>query len=83
MKIRITHAPHEREIDGLSLQQFRPGAVKDVSSSIGSWLITEGYAEPEMRRQPPDDDHYLSPRRDQKFEGKERRAATQPSRGDS
>ena len=25
------------------------GTVRDVSMSIGSWLIAEGYAEPEMR----------------------------------
>ena len=36
-------------MDGVKLAALTPGRVTDVSSSIGSWLITEGYAVPEMR----------------------------------
>ena len=28
---------------------MRPGSVREVSPSIGAWLIAQGYAEPEMR----------------------------------
>lgn len=36
-------------MDGVKLDRLSPGAVREVSASIGSWLIAEGYAEPEMR----------------------------------
>ena len=36
-------------MDGVKLIALTPGRVTDVSPSIGSWLITEGYAIPEMR----------------------------------
>ena len=49
MKVRIKSVPKEREIDGVNLERFEPGTVSEVSSTIGSWLITEGYAELEMR----------------------------------
>jgi hypothetical protein len=42
-------------MDGVKLDQMTPGSVREVSSTIGSWLIVEGYADPEMRR-PRDDD---------------------------
>jgi hypothetical protein len=29
---------------------MKPGVVREVSPSIGAWLIVERYAEPEMRR---------------------------------
>ncbi len=52
MKVRIKTSPEEREVDGLTLSKldFEPGSIRDVSSVLGSWLIVEGYAEPEMRR---------------------------------
>lgn len=34
---------------------LHPGTVREVSASVGSWLITEGYAVPEMRRNTEDD----------------------------
>jgi hypothetical protein len=37
-------------LDGLTR-----GSVREVSSSIGTWLIAEGYAQPEMRRTPEED----------------------------
>ena len=36
-------------MDGVRLDDMRPGSVREVSPSIGSWLIAERYAEPEMR----------------------------------
>jgi hypothetical protein len=49
VKIRIRTTPREREIDGIKLDRFRPGTVCNVPTSLGSWLIVEGYAMPEMR----------------------------------
>jgi hypothetical protein len=50
VKVRITEKPRERELDGVSLDRLERGAVKEVSPSIGSWLIAQGYAAPEMRQ---------------------------------
>jgi hypothetical protein len=49
VKVRIKRKPQEREIDGVSLRGFYPGAVREVSSLLGAWLIAAGYAEAEMR----------------------------------
>jgi hypothetical protein len=67
----------ERELDGVRLDNLVPGAVREVSASVGSWLIIAGYAEPEMRRQPRDD-YYAPPR--EKFQGVERRHVAHYSR---
>ena len=53
MKVRIKREPQEREIDGVSLKGMVPGTVRDVPSVLGSWLITEGYADTEMRQSMP------------------------------
>ena len=50
LKVRIIRKPVEREVDGVNLDRLAPGVVRDVSTSIASWLIAEGYAEPEMRK---------------------------------
>ena len=50
LKVRIKTRPRAREIDGVKLDGFKPGTVRDVSPSVGSWLIVEGYAEAEMRK---------------------------------
>ena len=50
MKVRIRKTPAEREIDGVQLHRLSPGVVRNVTASLASWLIVEGYAEPEMRR---------------------------------
>jgi hypothetical protein len=46
----------QREIDGVRLDRLRPGSVREVPSSLATWLIVEGYAEPEMRRVPRESD---------------------------
>jgi hypothetical protein len=65
VRVRITELPREPEIEGVKLDRMQPGAVRDVSSSVGTWLIVKGYAYPEMRRtedeprredEPPDPD---------------------------
>ena len=55
MKVRITATPSEHELDGVRLDNLRAGSTRDVSATIGAWLITQGYAEPEMRRAPQED----------------------------
>jgi hypothetical protein len=50
VRVRITEAPQEQEIDGVKLDRMQPGTVRDVSPTVGSWLIVNGYAYPEMRR---------------------------------
>jgi hypothetical protein len=56
VRVRIKATPQQSEMDGVKLDQMKPGSVREVSSAIGSWLIVEGYADPEMRK-PLDDDH--------------------------
>ena len=51
MKVRIRKTPAEPELDGVRLDNMQPGTVREVSPSIGSWLIAERYAEPEMRNE--------------------------------
>jgi hypothetical protein len=49
VKVRISKTPDEEELDGVRLDDMRPGAVREVSPSIGAWLVAERYAVPEMR----------------------------------
>ena len=55
MRIRIIKKPLEREVDGISLDRMLIGTVREVSPTTGAWLIAEGYAQPEMRRDPRDE----------------------------
>ncbi|HEV3059020.1 MAG TPA: hypothetical protein VGY48_12290 [Vicinamibacterales bacterium] len=50
MRVRITETPRERELDGVALDTLQRGTVHDVSSLLGSWLVTQGYAQVEMRQ---------------------------------
>ena len=50
VNVRIKKTPVEREIDGVPLDGMIPGTVRNVSAVLGSWLITKGYADFEMRR---------------------------------
>ena len=54
VRVRITTRPRELNIDGVELETLRPGTVCDVSMSVGTWLIVQGYAYPEMRRSEDD-----------------------------
>jgi hypothetical protein len=42
-------------MDGVQLSKLSVGSVRDVSTSIGTWLIAEGCAQLEMRRESPPD----------------------------
>lgn len=74
MKVRITETPREPEVDGVHMDVLAPGMVRDVSSSIGSWLIVRGYAEPEMRRTPGEENHDLPGRRVRDAQNRHRRS---------
>ena len=54
MRVRITTRPRELNIEGVDLDTLRPGTVCDVSASVGTWLVVQGYAYPEMRRSEDD-----------------------------
>lgn len=62
MRVRIRVTPREHELDGIRLDTFKRGTVREVSSSIGSWLIAEGYAVPEMRRAGREDWDFSGPK---------------------
>ena len=49
LRVRIRKTPVEQEVDGVQLDHLTPGRVRDVSASLGSWLLAEGYADLEMR----------------------------------
>jgi hypothetical protein len=60
MKVRITETPREHEVDGIHLDGLSRGTVREVSPNIGSWLILQGYAEPEMRQSSREENQDLS-----------------------
>jgi hypothetical protein len=68
VKVRIKETPREDELDGVRLNSMKPGTVREVSASIGAWLIAERYAVPEMRRENENAEERL-------FGGKDIRAA--------
>jgi hypothetical protein len=59
VKVRIRKTPAEEELDGVRLDNMKPGTVREVSSSIGSWLIAQRYAEPEMRNEQTHEEDFL------------------------
>jgi hypothetical protein len=60
VRVRITEKPRQQELDGLRLDGFLRGMVRDVSPIMAAWLITEGYAQIEMRSA-PDENHQHEP----------------------
>ena len=60
VRVRIKKTPTQREIDGVSLKGMLPGAVRDVSAEVGSWLIAEEYADSEMRQSAATEDELNS-----------------------
>jgi hypothetical protein len=56
VRVRMIAKPREHDIEGVSLDTLRLGEVCDVSATVGSWLIVQGYAYPEMRRTPEDNE---------------------------
>jgi hypothetical protein len=50
VRVRILKVPDRDEIDGVRLDIMMPGSAREVSASVGAWLIAEGFAEFEMRR---------------------------------
>ncbi len=50
VKVRIRCTPREHEVDGVRLDTLQPGAVREMSPVLASWLVAERYADVEMRR---------------------------------
>ncbi len=51
VKVRIREKPKATELDGVRLDGFVPGTVREVSAIVGTWLIANRYADLEMRQQ--------------------------------
>jgi hypothetical protein len=51
MRVRITRSL-SGSIDGIQLDRFIPGFVYDVGTSIGSYLLSEGWAVPVVDESP-------------------------------
>ena len=49
LRVRIRKTPSIRELDGVRLDNMIPGTIREVSPTIGAWLIAEGFALFEMR----------------------------------
>jgi nicotinic acid phosphoribosyltransferase len=60
VKVKILEKPKEAEIDGVRLDSYQRGEIREVSSSVGAWLIANRYADPEMRRSSENDDGTFS-----------------------
>ena len=56
LRVRIRKTPSEQEMDGVQLDRFTVGRVCDVSPSLGSWLLAQGYGDLEMRNSTPTTD---------------------------
>ena len=59
MRVRIRKKPDVEELDGVRLDDMRPGSVREVSASIGTWLVAQRFAEPEMRSLSVYEDDFL------------------------
>ena len=46
MRIRVIRRPSATSVDGLELDRFEPGRLYDVGTSLGSLMLSEGWAEP-------------------------------------
>ena len=77
----------EMGVDGVRLDGFRPGTVRDVSPLLGAWLVAERYAEPEMRasvhNSPEDFSDVKSPATQVPESGPRRRSADSSTTGSS
>jgi hypothetical protein len=49
VKVRIRCTPREHELDGVRLDTLLPGTVREMPPGLASWLVTERYADVEMR----------------------------------
>ena len=73
MRVRIIESPREKDLEGVELDKLRPGTVRDVSSAIGTWLIVQGYAYPEMRSSAGDEFPAAQHGHEERFHGHDRR----------
>jgi hypothetical protein len=47
--VRIVKPP-PRDFEGISLQLYRVGSVYEITPTLGNYLVAEGYAQIELRR---------------------------------
>jgi hypothetical protein len=80
VKVRIKATPPEREIEGIKLDHFDPGTVREVSPAIGAWLMAEGHAVLEMRNSAQRDQRKQSLTKKQLYGFKDRRHAVHDRR---
>jgi hypothetical protein len=80
VKVRIKATPPEREIEGIKLDHFDPGTVREVSPAIGAWLMAEGHAVLEMRNSAHHDQRNQSHPKKQLYGCKDRRHAVHDRR---
>ena len=52
IRIRITHQPTARSIDGIRLDQFYAGQEVELGDTLADYLLAEGWAEPVPLDQP-------------------------------
>ena len=52
MRIRVLQRPTAASVDGLRLDRFEPGFLYDVGTSLGCFLLAEGWAEPVVIEEP-------------------------------
>jgi hypothetical protein len=46
MRLRILARPTRREVEGIPLDHFIVGRIYDVSTTLGNYLLSEGWAKP-------------------------------------
>jgi hypothetical protein len=52
MRIKITQKPRNASMDGVQLDRFELGREYQVGTTVGSVLLSEGWAEPVVEAQP-------------------------------
>jgi hypothetical protein len=46
LRIRLIQKPDRLSVDGMRLDRFQLGSVYEVGTSLGAFLLCEGWAEP-------------------------------------
>ena len=47
MRIRVVHHPGNTSIDGIRLQDYQPGRSYEVGTTVGAFLLAQGWAVPD------------------------------------
>ena len=60
VKVRVRKTPRESQVDGVGLDRFKVGDVREVTPILAAWLVAQGYAVPEMRKTVNEYEHDFS-----------------------